>query len=440
MRKAKKEEILNMLNLLHKVHEKVKDIAYVDFENMEGVIVDCQSSAIQIGMEIEKSEGEGTRTVKYLEDYCECLYQCIQPEHSHDGQDLYDELESCFISVQNCFIEEIQVRKEVVFLPYHASMWDSMESVWKAAAADEQCDAYVVPIPFYEKSTDGTFKKFCYEGNLLPQSVPVVSWTDYDLTERMPDVIFIHNPYDDGNIVTSVHPAFYASELKKYTPKLIYIPYYLNVNDVVGENAVISKGVFYADYVIVQSQRCCKEYIQIYNLYRKAYKLQDAFKDGEEKFLPLGSPILDSMYGEVDWETVPEDWKNKIWLGNHKKKVIFYNTHLSDVMHVNADRFFKKIQDVLNIFKSQDDVVLLWRPHPLTWQTIQAMNPAAAQRYQCLVDGYKAQGWGIYDDTSDLKRSVKLSDAYYGDWSSVVAMFQEVGKPVMMQDLNILEE
>ena len=41
--------------------------------------------------------------------------------------------------------EQISGKKEIVFLPYKASMWDSMESVWKAAAEDDECEVYVVP-------------------------------------------------------------------------------------------------------------------------------------------------------------------------------------------------------------------------------------------------------------------------------------------------------
>ena len=42
-----------------------------------------------------------------------------------------------------------------VFLPYKVSMWDSMETVWKAADKDPDCDAYVVPIPYFDKDQDG---------------------------------------------------------------------------------------------------------------------------------------------------------------------------------------------------------------------------------------------------------------------------------------------
>ena len=65
-----------------------------------------------------------------------------------------------------------------------------------------------------------------YEGKEFPSYVPITSYSDYDLEKRRPDVIYIHNPYDDRNFVTSVDSAYYSSELKKYTDLLVYIPYY----------------------------------------------------------------------------------------------------------------------------------------------------------------------------------------------------------------------
>ena len=65
-----------------------------------------------------------------------------------------------------------------------------------------------------------------YEGDCLPTGVPIVKWEDYRLEEERPDIIFIHNPYDDGNNLTSVHPFYYSSNLKKYTQCLVYSPYF----------------------------------------------------------------------------------------------------------------------------------------------------------------------------------------------------------------------
>ena len=49
---------------------------------------------------------------------------------------------------------------------------------------------------------------------------------------------------------------------------------------------------------------------------------------------------------------------------------------------------------------------------------------------------YKAAEWGIYDDSVDMDRAVALSDAYYGDMSSIVWLYQKTGKPNMIQNTD----
>ena len=55
------------------------------------------------------------------------------------------------------------------------------------------------------------------------------------------------------------------------------------------------------------------------------------------------------------------------------------------------------------------------------------------------MEQYREEGWGIYDDTPDMDRAVAISDGYYGDASSIVQLCQEAGKPVMIQDVEVLE-
>jgi CDP-glycerol glycerophosphotransferase (TagB/SpsB family) len=101
----------------------------------------------------------------------------------------------------------------------------------------------------------------------------------------------------------------------------------------------------------------------------------------------------------------------------------------------------EKICNVLNVFlKNKDEVVLLWRPHPLMRATIQSMRPHLQENYESILNQYIAGGWGIYDDTSDLERAILISDAYYGDSSSVVQLYRTTNKPVMIQNVDVMEE
>ncbi len=433
--------IVDLLEKANKILEKEILKKQINQQAISELLMDCQNSAITIGNQIESLYGEGTESVQELEAYCENLYQMsISLGDTVSCRTLLGVLTKQVKRIRKNIGNDVPNKLEILFLPYNASMWDSLESVWKAAQEDEDCDAYVVPIPYFDKNPDGTFGKMFYEGDKLPDYVPIVSWEKYNIEERHPDIIYIHNPYDAGNFVTSVHPTYYASKIKDYTENLVYIPYFLFVNDVVNENMVLTNGVLYSDYVIIQSEACCEKCIQIYDNFLRVNGYTKLFKPGKEKFLPLGSPIVDKVTMEACGEEIPEEWSRLIGNGEMRKKVILYNTHISDVMGPNAERFFQKIESVFKYFKKHEEIVLLWRPHPLTRQTIQSMNPGAAQQYQRIVDSYKQEGWGIYDDTSELNRSVAISDAYYGDWSSLVTMFQEAGKPILLQNLDMLNE
>ena len=77
---------------------------------------------------------------------------------------VYNSLESSSLKAENN-VKHMPTKLEAVFLPYKASMWDSLESVWKAADEDPNCDVYVNLIPYYDNKPDGSFKEMYYEGD-----------------------------------------------------------------------------------------------------------------------------------------------------------------------------------------------------------------------------------------------------------------------------------
>ena len=98
---------------------------------------------------------------------------------------------------------EEKFKKEVFFLPYKASMWDCLESVWQAATEDkENCLAYVMPIPYCDRNPDGTAREWHCERDEFPKYVPTLDWKQVDLKAWHPDVFFFHYPYDNCNQFT----------------------------------------------------------------------------------------------------------------------------------------------------------------------------------------------------------------------------------------------
>ena len=443
MRKFQKQQILEVFQSLHTLHGRIRDILNSkNYDTAQTTLADCQEAAIRVGELIEQTEGTGTEAVSCLEQYCENLYQTSIKMKEISAQKAYKTLESSLIKAQNA-ISHMEERREMVFLPYKASMWDSLESVWKAADEDPDCDAYVIPIPYYDKNPDGSLKEMHYEGDQYPEYVPVTNYEEYDFENRKPDVIFIHNPYDEFNFVTSVHPFFYAKNLKQFTEKLVYIPYFvLQEISPDDEKAVKSiehfcmvPGTFYADRVFVQSEDMRKAYI---NVLTEAFG-EESRREWNKRIFGFGSPKMDKVLstGKEDIE-IPEDWLKLIQKPDGSyKKIVFYNTSVSALLQ-HSEKMLAKMQEVFGVFKrNKDDVAMLWRPHPLIQSTISSMRPELWEAYEQIVRQYKDEDWGIYDDTADLNRAIALCDAYYGDASSVVQLCQKAGKPVMIQNVDI---
>lgn len=448
MKNIKKRDVLETISLLIEGNDFVAaqcSRAKVT-ENMPDILQQCQEMAIILGNCLESFGEEGEKLVPVLEAYCEEIYQISQNSQKEVNENVCKNIAKTTVEqladLKRSIIEYIPDDKlEIVFLPYKASMWDSLESVWRAAADDPECDAYVVPIPYFEKNQQGELAVMHYEGNQFPDDVPVVHYMDYNLVERKPDVAFIHNPYDKYNYVTSIHPAYYVTELKKYVGKVAYIPYFVspepNPDSIEVQKQkkgfVIQPGVMDSDLVFVQSDAMKKLYVNI--LEKEIPNISREY--WENKIFGLGSPKLDRVHNtKRNDDLLSSEWYSLIYdsKGN-RKKVILYNTSLHDLL--NQKNMMEKISDTLTFFKEREDCVLWWRPHPLYESTLASMIPGLLPVYRKIVEDYRAEKWGILDEGEDLDWAIAETDAYYGDGSSVVELYKEAGKPVLCQDTRV---
>ncbi len=427
MRKAQKKQAEEFTDLLEQAQGEIKELVETGktLAAMD-LLVQCQEGAVQLGELIEKTEGEDCTVIPILENYCELIYHIHEELSAGVGinpNKIHKRLHRQLIQIKNRIRNDIKVRYEMVFLPYKASMWDSLESVWQAADADPDCDAYVVPIPYYDKNPDGSLGAYHYEGNSLPSNVPVVHYDTYSFENRKPDAIYIHNPYDYANHVTTIEPRFYSEELKKYTECLVYIPYYATSGGM-AEGQMQCPAYYHADYIIIQAEK----YRQFFDPALPA-----------EKLVPLGSPKFDRVIHMCENPPQPpEEWKEKM----AGRKVYFYNTSIQGMLG-NTEAFLKKMEYVFNTFRGREDACLLWRPHPLLESTFESLRPMYKPAYDALKNEFINENTGIYDNTSDIERTIAYSDAYVGDaGTSVTSLFGVVGKPMFIfnNDINTLPE
>lgn len=422
MRQWQKSELISILQTMQKMHEEVKKGVWEKQVELACKLVeDCQECAIQIGNVVENIEPDSIGTIKSIEEYCEYLYELyifLNGQKAGTAESLFNVLDDkLYDIVQN--IKNVKIKREVVFMPYKASMWDSMDSVWEQAAKDKDSEVFVVPLPYFERNPDFSFGRVCYEGNNFPNYVTITKWNEYDLQMHRPDIIFIHNPYDQCNTITSVMPQFYSCELIKYAGKLVYVPYFLFPGKI-DKHLIDVPGVFYADYICVQNEKVKNKYIEV--LQERTDR--DA-EDIRNMLLPLGTPKTDML---IKYREEYAKQKREIT----DKKIVFFNTNVSLILN-NSYEFINNMHRLFGKFREyQDEYFIIWREHPLSESTIRSMRPDMLQLYTLLKREFEEQGIGMLDKRSDPYYAMCISDCYFGAGGSLIPIYGILGNPMMI--------
>lgn len=384
-------------------------------EALINMLADAQEAAVALGDILETTDKEATSPIiGLLEEYCETLWRITQEQAEKRRLRLTAEAWELLAQAKR-LLALIPEQKAVVFMPYKSSMWDCMESVWQAACEDPDCVPYVVPIPYLDIQ-EGKVTAGHYEGGQFPAYVPIEDYRKFPLEEMHPSAIFIHNPFDGYNKVTTVLEQFYSPQLKKNTDRLVYIPYFIAPNSVYVTHRYIP-SYENMDFIVVQTE-----------------KMIDAFSQTlpREKFLPYGNPIADRILRlEQEKPEIPEMWKAQLKNGKDfgEDRAVMLNTSISLLMQ-QKERFLDKIEYLFVLAKRSEGITLVWRPHPLLHVSAQTMGEKYASRLEYLERRFLEEKIGVLDKNPDVGVTVALCDAYLGETaSSVIHMFGVAGKP-----------
>ena len=425
MRKYIKKQMTELLDTMSDAVEMLPEAAGDNNRSQfTNLLADQQDAAVAVGEQIEASEGEGTKAVQLLEQYCELLWEMNQ-QQENPGK-VNSKLLNQVLGQVKQEIRDLPEQFDVVFMPYKASMWDCMESVWQAACDDPDCVPFVVPIPYFDLKEEEIVKKH-YEGHLFPPYVPITAYEEFSLKEIHPSAIFIHNPFDEYNTVTRVQPEYFSAELKKVTDRLIYVPYFVT-GDAVFVTHRYQPSYDNVDFIVTQCEKMIDSYAA--HLPRK-------------KFLPFGSPIADRILRlEKEKPAIPAEWKWQLKNGKDfgGDRVVMLNTSISLFMK-QKDRFLDKIEYLMELVKHVEGVTLVWRPHPLLFTTAQSLGLKYAARLTELEEKFQKEKIGVLDQTLDVGETVALCDAYLGETaSSMIHMFGIARKPRFYINLMIPQE
>ena len=428
--RQKRANLIEMFDILSEAFSHIEGL--LDSGNTDAAIdllSQCQQSAVVIGTSIEESCGEGTKTVSMLEKLCEDIFSA--------SQQLENGVETAIASLQetiDIFNEELPCQKEIVFLPCSPNLWNSFDYLYRQLASDKTCHVVVIPIPWYDRAPDGSIggDAVHYDTEGYPEYVTLTSLNSYNFAGIHPDVIYIQNVFDNSNLGSSIHPAFYTTKLKELCNELIYIPpFILDETDIDKPDQaeklreyLCLPGISNVDKIILQSESMKNAMIKLL-----AGEENSEYKTKLENMITSACHPRVSAIKELIENTVAED--------PHKKVILYCNS--IPTMLENSSKLITKIKGSFEIFKQNSDAItLIWRPHPLMLEVANQLRPEISDSFRELIEYFTHEGIGVLDTDPDPAPSIALADAYYGDPGSVMELFKLTKKPIMIENPDVL--
>ena len=264
--------------------------------------------------------------------------------------------------------------ESVLFLPYNASMADSMVSV-VGSAKRLGLKVHVYPLSF---TSCGVERNEFVEGEIEKPNIE-----DFD-------AVVYHNPYDDSNFVTEVEKEFHSDKMKGKTT-LVYIPYYCGISNM---DFMTKPGVRNADIIFCDPE----DELDYQMLYP------------DKKIFGVESPKMD---------TIEEGTGNAILIC----------TSLIPFLEKSGS----KIAAYRGWINDMEGEEIIFRPHPLMRETIETLAPTKLEEWDKLIEEVKAKGIEI-DTEPQIGKTFARCKLLVSDGSSVVKMWEKTEKPCFLID------
>lgn len=428
-----KEYLADSVEIIHEI--LLNKDSGLSYEDIITYLSELQNNIVSFGTLTESIKGEDCNTVKLLEQYLEVIYKVakyVQKFDENKYAECDEEVKDKFTSISEAIDSEIVNRRSVLFLPVKAKHFSSMRMAYEMEAATPDTDVYVMPLPYYYKEYDGSFKDEIHidTEEFIKANIPVTDYSRFDLSLLCPEKIYINSAYDEYNMAVSVDTRFYARNVKKYTEKLIYIPYFKlmefdRANYPCWYNMqyyCTVPGVVMADKVYVQSENTRKVYIDKLNEWA-----------GDEKYTDIWEQKID-VYDESCEEHSEDELRDA---GSIKTIVWFVS---AGSLAEFADRYIEKAYRNLDVFAlSKDKLKVLLISEPFLDEMIKTYSDELYKKWTGFIDEFNRSGIGEVVSQVEEKSVEALlkANAYYGDPSSICKDFIAMKKPVMLQNVEV---
>ena len=437
-----KEYLADSVEIIHEI--LLNKDSGLSYEDIITYLSELQNNIVSFGTLTESIKGEDCNTVKLLEQYLEVIYKVAKYVQKFDEGISYEAsteskyaecdegVKDTFASISEAIDSEIVNRRSVLFLPVKAKHFGSMRMAYEMETATPDTDVYVMPLPYYYKEYDGSFKDEMHidTEEFIKANIPVTDYSRFDLSLLCPEKIYINSAYDEYNMAVSVDTRFYARNVKKYTEKLIYIPYFKlmefdRANYPCWYNMqyyCTVPGVVMADKVYVQSENTRKAYIDKLNEWA-----------GDEQYTDIWEQKID-VYNESCEEHSEDELRDE----GSKKTIVWFVSAGS--LAEFGDRYIEKAYRNLDVFAlSKDKLKVLLISEPFLDEMIKTYSDELYKKWTGFIDEFNRSDIGeVVSQVEDQSVEALLNaNAYYGDPSYICKDFILMKKPVMLQNVEV---
>lgn len=293
--------------------------------------------------------------------------------------------------------------KKVLFLVYRVGWWGCFDELYREHKADPGCQCSVVVLPRYDRDPESheiIFDRYQYDGDAMPRDVEVTDFRGYSLAGERPDVVYIHNIYDNSSIMDSVPIEYYSWNVKQFTPRLVYVHHKLGFT----AQDLKYRVFYYVDRVYVHRDR--------------------------EKY---GFPAeLDGKLETVPSGIVPylrRQWQQRPAPRGETPVTVFLAVGYDDLFY-GTDRALGKLEQVLGLFKGRRDYRVILHSDRELQDHFHELQGNVANEYIRIINRFVEKKIGAYDISYSDCEAALNADIYMSlGWKPVMNCFSVLGKP-----------
>lgn len=297
----------------------------------------------------------------------------------------------------------MEQRKKVLFLVYRAGWWGCFDELYREYKTDPGCQCSVVVLPRYDRDPQTheiIFDRYQYDADAMPQDVEVTDFRKYSLQAERPDVIYIHNLYDNSNILDSVPIEYYSWNLKQFTPELVYVHHRLNFTEQEKKYNIYH----YVDKIYINTDKI-------------RYSIPVEFESKLEVRL---SGIIPYLLRQQKLKSVPS---------RESAVTLFISVGYGE-LYYGTDRALRKLEQVLGFLKGRRDFRVILHSDQELLDHFHELQGNVASEYIRIINWFVDKKIGVYDSSdNDYEAALSADICMTLGWNSVMHCFSVLGKP-----------